>query len=116
MKRSDLKLKKYHDKPFEVADRDSISITVSAKGKIAWQFRFRYNNKADRLTLGHYPNISVSDARRLVQELKGLLFDGKNPKLVWQKNKNREEAKFTLIKLVEYWFKIVGETKLLAFH
>jgi hypothetical protein len=35
--RSDPVLKKYHnkvhDKPFEVSDRDSISIGVSAKGK-----------------------------------------------------------------------------------
>ena len=48
MKLSHPILKKYHnkihDKPFEVADRDSISIRVSAKGKIAWQFRLRLNN------------------------------------------------------------------------
>jgi hypothetical protein len=55
---------KRHDKPFEVADRDSNSIRVSAKGKIAWQFRFRYNNKTDRLTLGHYLNVSLSDIRK----------------------------------------------------
>ncbi|MBA6294413.1 Arm DNA-binding domain-containing protein [Colwellia sp. MB02u-9] len=68
MKLSHPILKKYHnkihDKPFEVTDRDSISIRVSAKGKIAWQFRFSYNNKADRLTLGHYPNVSLRDARK----------------------------------------------------
>ncbi|MFT6920216.1 MAG: hypothetical protein ACJA2G_002865 [Cognaticolwellia sp.] len=68
MKLSHPLLKKYHnkrhDKPFEVTDRDSISIRVSAKGKIAWQFRFHYNNKADRLILGHYPSVSLSDARK----------------------------------------------------
>ncbi|MBA6339781.1 DUF4102 domain-containing protein [Colwellia sp. MB02u-10] len=68
MKLSHPILKKYHnkshDKPFEVTDRDSISIRVSAKGKIAWQFRFSYNNKADCLRLGHYPNVSLRDARK----------------------------------------------------
>jgi hypothetical protein len=66
MKLSHPILKKYHikihDKPFEVADRDSISIKVSTKGKIARQFRFSYNNQADRLTLGHCLNVSLSDA------------------------------------------------------
>jgi hypothetical protein len=68
MKLSHPILKKYHnkihDKPFEVTDRDSISIRVSAKGKITWQFRHRYNNKADCLRLGHYLNVSLSDVRK----------------------------------------------------
>jgi len=104
---------KLHDKPFELADRDSISIRVSVKGKIAWQYRFRFNNKAERLTLGHYPNMSLADARKLMPELHGLLFEGKNPKLVWsnKKNLNKEQAKFTLVKLVEHWFNCVGEEK-----
>lgn len=117
MKLTDSILKKHynklHDKPFELADRDSISVRISAKGKIAWQFRFRYNNKAERLTLGHYPNISLADARKLAPELQGLLFEGKNPKFVWnnRKNRNKEKGKFTLVKLVEHWFKSVGEDK-----
>lgn len=104
---------KSYDKPFEVSDRDSISIRVSAKGKIAWQYRYRYNNKAERLTLGHYPNLSLDNVREKVPELKGLLFEGKNPKLVWKNKKNQKikEAKFTLIKLVDHWFDSVAEDK-----
>jgi hypothetical protein len=37
---------KSYDKPFEVSDRGSISIRVSAKEKIAWQYRYKFNNKA----------------------------------------------------------------------
>lgn len=115
MKISDSILKKYynklHDKPFELADRDSISARISAKGKIAWQYRFRFNNKAERLTLGHYPNLTLGEVRKLVPELKGLLFEGKNPKLVWnaKKQKNKDECKLTLIKLVEHWFDSVAK-------
>jgi len=104
---------KVYDKPFEVSDRDSISIRVSAKGKIAWQFRYRFNNKAERLTLGHYPNLSLDSVRKQVPSLQGLLFEGKNPKIVWKnkKNKNIQDAQFTITKLVEYWFESVAENK-----
>ncbi|MBA6326726.1 hypothetical protein H4J46_02005 [Colwellia sp. MB02u-6] len=43
-------------------------------------------------------------------KFKGLLFDGKNPKPLWQ-HKNKNEAKFTLITLVQHWFESVTEIK-----
>jgi integrase len=106
-------LNKQYDKPFEVSDRDSISIRVSKKGKVVWQYRYRFNNKPIRLTLGHYPNMSLIDARDKVPELKGLLLAGKNPSLVWQnrKNQNHLEAEFTLVNLVSLWFEKVAESE-----
>ena len=104
---------KQYDKAFEVSDRDSISIRVSIKGKIAWQYRFRFNNKPIRLTLGYYPDLSLNDVRSVVTELKSLLLEGKNPKLVWKQKlgKNKQKAKFTLMTLVHLWFKSVAETE-----
>ncbi|MGB0937406.1 MAG: tyrosine-type recombinase/integrase [Colwellia sp.] len=110
MKLTDSILKKHynktHDKPFELSDRDSISVRVSAKGKISWQFRFRYNQKAERLTLGHYPYLTLSAVRKLAPELQGLLFEGKNPKTVWnnKKNNNKGVEIITLSSLVQNWF------------
>ncbi|OEG75488.1 hypothetical protein BEL05_14525 [Shewanella colwelliana] len=64
-------LNKIHDKPFELSDRDSLGVRVSAKGKVAWQYRFRINKKSDRVTLGYYPDITIADARLKVPLLRG---------------------------------------------
>lgn len=99
---------KAHDKPFELSDRDSLGVRVSAKGKIAWQYRFRFNGKGDRLTIGHYPHMSLKDAREEVPALRAIVFEGKNPKLAWKlrkKNTTKKDA-VTLIKLVEMWLEL----------
>lgn len=101
-------LNQSHDKPFESSDRDSLSVRVSGKGKIAWQYRFRFNGKADRLTIGHYPNLSLSSAREQVPALRAMVFNGINPKLEWKlrkKNSIKKDA-VTLIKLVDTWLKL----------
>ena len=113
MSLTDSKLKKFlnksHDKPFELADRDSLSIRVSQKGKIAWQYRFRYNGKADRLSLGNYPAISLSQARALVPELRQCIQEGKNPKSVMGKSRQAKSKKImTLEDLCLMWLEKVS--------
>jgi len=105
-----------HIKAFELADRDSLSVRVSAKGKIAWQYRFRFNKKTDRITIGHYPYLSIEKAREEVPKLRGWLFEGKNPKQEWNnlKNKNNEKAQITLEALAKLWFDKVAEKKFKA--
>jgi len=103
-----------HDKPIELADRDSLGVRISLKGKIVWQFRYRYLGKAQRLTLGSYPNLKIPDARDKLSELKGWLEEGKDPKqmLVARKNKNLEKARYTLINLASDWKETLSEDKL----
>lgn len=117
MSLTDSKLKKLlnksYDKPFEVSDRDSLSIRVSAKGKIAWQYRFRFDGKGDRVTIGHYPNLSLAYAREKVPDLRGWLFEGKNPKLEWnaKKHNSTKKSQYTLIKLSRLWLEKVAEVE-----
>lgn len=47
----------------EFADRDAMSVRISAKGKIVFQLRYRYLGKACRLDIGTYPNLSLKNAR-----------------------------------------------------
>jgi integrase len=103
-----------HDKPIELADRDSLGVRISLKGKIVWQFRYRYREKAQRLTLGSYPYLKIPEARDKLSELKGWLAEGKDPKqmLAVRKNKNLEKAQYTLIKLASDWKETLSEDKL----
>ena len=65
------KTKEFYNSPIELADRDSLGIRISLKGKIVWQYRYRYLGKAQRLTLGSYPNLKVDGVREKLPELKG---------------------------------------------
>lgn len=72
---------KAREKVEEVADRDSMSVRISPKGKVVFQLRYRFAGKADRLDLGTYPHMSLKDARTKASEMRAILDKGQNPKL-----------------------------------
>jgi hypothetical protein len=41
---------KPYDGPSEIADRDGLSARISPKGKITFQYRYRFNGKPVRLS------------------------------------------------------------------
>ena len=53
---SDSKLKsllnKKQSKRFDIADRGRLSIRISFHGRLTFQYRYRYHNKATRIALG----------------------------------------------------------------
>jgi integrase len=61
-------LKGAHNKPHPVQrlipDQHGLSVRISPKGKIAYQLRFTFQKKQSTMTLGHYPAMSLADARQ----------------------------------------------------
>jgi len=92
---SDSKLKsllnKKHPKRFDIADRDGLSIRVSVHGRLTFQYRYRYHNKATRIALGRYPDISLKQAREKIPELRQMLNDGINPAVQIKRSKTAEK-------------------------
>lgn len=72
---------KPRDKVEEKSDRDSLSARVSAKGKITFQIRFRFDGKAARIDLGSYPLISLKEAREKALEVRALIEKGMDPRV-----------------------------------
>lgn len=76
MSLSDTKLRSLLNKPFDsirvFKDRDSMSVRVSPKGKIVFQYRYRFEGKQRRYDMGVYPALSLSDARKLVPTLRDI--------------------------------------------
>jgi len=76
MSLSDTKLRSLLNKPFDsirvFKDRDSMSVRVSPKGKIVFQYRYRIEGKQRRYDMGAYPALSLSDARKLVPTLRDI--------------------------------------------
>ncbi len=101
---SDTQLRTLHNKPYsgsvEVTDSDGLSARITPIGTITFQYRYRWNGKAVRLTVGRYPATSLKDARAIVSELRAVYTKGINPKNYF----NREEGMLTLKECLERWW------------
>ncbi|HAX9724054.1 TPA: site-specific integrase [Serratia marcescens] len=80
---TDAKLRKLNGKPLpkliEMPDGGGLSIRITPLGLIVFQYRYRYAGKSRRMTLGSYDEISLKEARDMVQEAKRVLAEGKDP-------------------------------------
>src|SRR5689334_11621707 len=65
--------------PFKIADAEGLYILVAPSGSKMWRLAYRYNGKQKALALGHYPDVSLLDARRARDAAKQLLRDGIDP-------------------------------------
>ncbi|MGV2874022.1 tyrosine-type recombinase/integrase [Colwellia sp. E150_009] len=72
---------KTRDKLIEVKDRDALSVRVSPKGKVVFQYRYRFEGKACRYDLGSYPSLSLKNARIELIELRRILETGNDIKV-----------------------------------
>ena len=64
--------------PVAKADGDGLTFTLSAKGTAAWVLRYRFGGKARELTIGRYPDISLSKARELAAEARVQIQQGRD--------------------------------------
>lgn len=105
---------KARDKVEEIADRDSMSVRISPKGKIVFQLRYRFASKADRLDLGTYPHMSLKDARIKAGEMRAILDKGQNPKLEQRIHQQKYIDASTLKEVFDSWFDIYCSKKKLT--
>jgi integrase len=71
---------KSKDKLYRIADSNGLAIEVAVSGSKIWRYRYRFNNKPTMITLGHYPVMSLLDARQARDASRQLLIQGINPK------------------------------------
>lgn len=89
---------------YSINDRDNLSIHVSPKGKKTWYFRYRWQGKQCKLSLGSYPVISLKEARINRDKMAALLSQGIDPRT--KKINNRESNIKTFQEFVPEWQKI----------
>lgn len=70
------------EKRYRVLDADNLLLEVTPSGGKSWRFRYRLNGKADMISLGRYPEISLKEARQLRDKKKVELAKGIDPKQV----------------------------------
>jgi hypothetical protein len=64
----------------EIADRDGLTARITANAIITFNYRFRWQGKQQRIKIGRYPEIKLSDARITSGEYRKALLDGFDPR------------------------------------
>lgn len=101
---TDFQLKQWikQAEPVAMSDGGGLTFTLSKAGTATWILRYRANGKRRELTLGNYPDISLSDARRLAGQHRAAVDRGEDP--AGDKASRKREAatpKWTVKKLAE---------------
>ena len=80
---TDTKIKslKPKDKAYKLADANGLYIYVTTKGAKFWRQKYRINNREKLLSHGEYPFVSLSEARRIRDEARALIKQGKDPSI-----------------------------------
>lgn len=90
---TDTKLKnlKPVDKPYKVADRDGLYVTVLPSGTISFRYNYTINKRQETLVLGKYGQLNLAEARDKLIEAKKSISSGSSP----ARMKAREKKKIT---------------------
>jgi integrase len=78
---TDIKLKalKSKEKLYAVTDEKGLSIEIPPKGSKRWRFKYRFDGKQKRLSLGTYPEVSLKAARLKRDECREQVAGGLDP-------------------------------------
>jgi hypothetical protein len=64
---------------YTLGDMDGLSLAVSPQGGKSRHFRYYWNGKQKRMSLGTYPEVPLREARQARDEARALLAKGTNP-------------------------------------
>lgn len=105
---TDLFVRKLPLKPhrYEVHDQNGLYIRVTPHGSKSWTFRYSFEGKPQRLTLGRYPAMSLSQARVAQHRAMTMLAQGIDPGRAKMQEKAARIAAPTIADLInEFWEK-----------
>lgn len=95
---------KERDKVLVKSDRDGLSVRVSPKGRVVFQYRYQWAGKGERLDIGTYPATGLKEAREEVIRLRGELESNRNPRLVKQVEKRKATEAMTVESVIRAWY------------
>lgn len=86
------------------SDRDGLSVRVTPLGKVVFQFRYRWDNKGERIDIGTYPATGLKDARDRVIFYRGEIEQHRNPKVVKRVKKQQVLTSHSVERVVREWW------------
>lgn len=79
-------------KPYKLGDSGGLYFEVSPTGGKWWRLKYRFGGKEKRLSLGVYPGVSLTEARKRRNTFRALLADGIDPIEHAKKERTTERA------------------------
>ena len=103
-----IKNAKPDEKRYNLPDGNSLVLYVMPNGSKIWYYRFRYGGKADMLSLGKYPAVSLKEARLERARMAELIEQGKNPSIERKESKIKKamELGATFEAVARDWFTV----------
>jgi integrase len=80
-------------KAYKKTDDDGLVLLIRPTGTKVWQYRYRFQKKANIYTIGQYPEVGVSEARQVRDKVKKLVRSGVDPNLSKKEMKKNELSK-----------------------
>jgi len=74
-----IKQAKPKEKDYKLSDGGGLYLLVTKKGGKHWKLKYKFDGKEKKLSLGAYPDITLSKARELREENKQLIANGIDP-------------------------------------
>lgn len=90
-------------KRYEKYEGGGFGIRVTPKGVKSWIYRYKIGGKTDKITLGHYPAMSLANAKKQFAELSGQRREGGTPKAIIEQQEQQKNN--TVEKLVAEKFR-----------
>mgnify|MGYP006285125107 CR=1 FL=1 len=88
------------------ADGKGLYLEVAPSGGKWWRFKYRFNGKEKRISLGVYPEVNLKDARALCEDARRLLQEGVDPSFARQAHRASAigSAKNSFEAMAREWF------------
>lgn len=94
------------NKPYRLVDYSNLFLEVRPTGKKTWRYRYALFGKENSLSIGQYPDVSLIEARKAMEEAKALIKQGIDPNFV--KRQTSFQAQYyhaqTLAVVTKEWF------------
>ena len=85
--------------PLARADGGGLTFTLSAGGAASWILRYRFGGAARELTLGRYPDLSLTEARKLARLHRARIQQGEDVARAKRREKQASAAAWTFAQL-----------------
>jgi len=106
LKDVNIKNAKPRDKAYKLADEKGLYLFIKPNGSKAWRLKYRFLGKEKTLSIGLYPDVSLSDARNARDNARKQLADKIDPGLAKQVSKRsaKEASENSFEVIAREWF------------
>ena len=94
------------DKPYKLTDGGGLYLHVTPAGGKIWRLRYEVSGREKLLTIGHYPDVGLADARATRDQAKAALRSGLDPAVARKREAEvaAEEAATTFEVVAREWY------------